>query len=410
MNTRYQLENSIAKAATKDVMVRLFLENHQLLRNHTFLFFDNTLSERGGIKLPDYLNKTEDGVCATTLSSSNGCFILNEKFIRRAASNKLYHVPFAFGYRLDLQMMNLFHDYFHQTREIPLHATKIFDKLCHKELSFDWKPYLLENYQEINTPENRHHIEKTLLPIFDYKRNGKAVDNNFKFSKKSQTAVSELISTVNTSKEMFEQDIWIHQLTYCLLLNCAILSEQKNLSIHRKMTQLLNLVNFSTGVNMERELVLCYWFLKQKNDHRILKFFKKVQVGTKDILKTVSGMAWDLTHLRGLTNSQIPLRANAKRRVIPFHKEIIFIDSLVTRDTGLMDVIKAYPIRCLILVEGESYPRVIWETPIENVIKEVNVAKILTDNDHIRSIVREERRFLDIIPALEKDAVSIFTR
>lgn len=408
MRKKHFVENQIAHATNFEDMFNSFLEHIEILKNHTFLFFDDALIEDFTGKIPEYMNRVSDGFCITTLSNQTGFLVLNKKRIECALENKKFEVPFKFGYKMDVQMMNLLHKYFYKKPDLPTEAKKIFDFCLERKVSFDCKPYLTENCLKIKENGIREHMRETLLPFSDFFNSDNVSDTNHVFSKKIHQNVEYLLTECEKSNEIIKIALDGYRTVYCLLLETVLISGKKNLSITKKMEKLLAFVNFQLGVYNDRELLICYWFLKNRNDPRITKFFKKIQPNSKDIIKTIQGMAWDLTHLRDLTNSSFMARESARHDKQPYWRETIYIDSLVTRDRGLTDIIMAHPIRCLIFEEDKLFPRTVWKTPAEAVIEEIDIVEILSDNEHLRRDVRQRRDFDVLIPYLEREVKGIY--
>ncbi|MGI5997566.1 MAG: hypothetical protein ACOX89_02765 [Lutispora sp.] len=121
----------------------------------------------------------------------------------------------------------------------------------------------------------------------------------------------------------------------------------------------MEFVNKEIGCILEREIAICYLFLS--HDKRIEKFFKKIKPNCKDIVKHISGMAWDLFHLRHLEFLMATLKPLNARYVLY---------SIITFDYGLQEVLKVYPIKKCAIYDGIFLP--VFEIPLYELIKEID--------------------------------------
>ena len=121
-----------------------------------------------------------------------------------------------------------------------------------------------------------------------------------------------------------------------------ILQFEKKTTADQKMNSLIDFVNLEFGFFLEFEFILAYLYF-QKTEPCINGFFQKIQIGTKDPLKKIEGMAWDLFHIRYLPMQVFELSES---------KHIDFIiKSILTKDKYLKDVINFNPIKRIIKTE-----------------------------------------------------------
>lgn len=112
---------------------------------------------------------------------------------------------------------------------------------------------------------------------------------------------------------------------------------------------------------MEREIAVCYGYLKKVNNIRNC-FFKKVQINSNKIISTLRGMAWDLTHIR-LIEYSISVDMNMEK--------MLYFHYLVSFDNGLKKILKYYPINRMIIYK--TIPYVTFKYPLYNFIKEIDI-------------------------------------
>lgn len=108
----------------------------------------------------------------------------------------------------------------------------------------------------------------------------------------------DFMKEFSNNRTEFDTLLKSQKIIYALLLKAAIISFRSKNGIRRKVTELMDFINNELGIFLERETVFCYWFLKNRNDDRIRKFFRGVQLNSEKIIKTIQGMSWDLFHLR----------------------------------------------------------------------------------------------------------------
>lgn len=109
---------------------------------------------------------------------------------------------------------------------------------------------------------------------------------------------------------------------------------------------LFDFVNEQLGFIAERELEVCYCYFN--HDEMTKKFFKKVQRNSNDLLDTINGMAWDLTHIR-LIKQLFMFRPTDEVRFA--------IHMLLTFDNGLKEILQINPIEQIVFYEEIPIPK-----------------------------------------------------
>lgn len=405
-----ELEILIARSIDKRKTFLLFKEHIQILQDHTFIFFDNDVSYNTGNKIPDYMNKIEDGICTTTLSNDNGCFVLNKEIALETIERGIANFPYAFTYRLDVQMMNYLLDYYEGKSTIPEHFISILKICSDKGVGIDCTPYLLENGAKINDVKIELGVLKSYLPFARFCNSGlKKFSISYPFSEQEYLQTKEVIDLMKNHINAKNELTISQQFIYSILLKAIIIHFGSKSQIKKKISELLRFVNEKIGLYFEREIVICYWFLKDRNDSRICRFFKDIQIGTKkDIFNTIRGMAWDLFHLRILmTSMHVGGDIQDNNHLC---NNIIYIDSLVTEDRGLTNIIKAYPIKCIIFKKGDIMPKVVWKSSVTEIIEEVDVFNDFCSNLESRKEVYKNVDIDILIQELEDTLKSIINK
>lgn len=394
-----ELEAYIGKYYDINKGIQLFYNNIDILKNHTFIFLNDNISTGTNNNIPEYMNKESDGICVSTLAAGNRCFILNKKSVLVAIKQDKYNFNYSFGFRLDTNMMNYLSSYYEGERDIPKHFLAILKKRVEEGFTLDCMPYIFENFGKLNDAKIEKGVYKSLLPFIRFCESGfEKFSVDYPFSKSEHLKVTEMIRE-------YEHSIKNNLLTdsqkyiYAMFLKTAIINFTSKAQIKKKLECLLEFVNNKLGLLFELEFVICYWFLKDRNDDRIKKFFKAVQQNNKEkILNVLSGMAWDVFHLRGLSTTMGISEDN------PVHLKInnvIYIDALVTQDKGLINIIKAYPIKCIIYKKGDLVAKIIWKYGIEEIVNEIDFFEKFQSNLEIRRNTYKEGNINVLIQELE---------
>jgi|GEM_PF-6656141 hypothetical protein len=404
------LEMLITRTANKRDMILLFKENIEILQDHTFIFFDNDVSNNTGNIIPDFMNNIEDGICVTTLSNDNGCFVLNKEIVLETMERGIANFPYVFTYRLDIQMMNYLLDYYEGKSTIPKHFISILERCSDEGIGIDCTPYLLENGAKINDVKIELGVLKSYLPFVRFCNSGlKNFSISYPFSEQEYLQTKEAIDLMKNDINAKNELTLSQQFIYSILLKAIIIHFGSKSQIKKKISELLRFVNEKIGLYFEREIVICYWFLKDRNDSRICRFFKDIQIGAKkDIFNTIRGMAWDLFHLRYLMTS-MHVGGDIQDSS---HScgNIIYIDSLVTEDRGLTNIIKAYPIKCIIFKTGDIMPKVVWKSSVIEIIEEVDVFNDFCSHVESRKEVYKNVDIDILIQELEETLKSIINK
>jgi len=129
---------------------------------------------------------------------------------------------------------------------------------------------------------------------------------------------------------------------YAFLLEVYYLQFEGTRSLTEKVNDLIVFINTKLCCYLEYELLLAYLFFEGK-EKCVKSFFQKIQVGTKNSLKKIEGMAWDLFHIRYLPQQVFEL--SSTRRVD------FIVKSILTKDKSFKDCIEFNPIKRIIKVE-----------------------------------------------------------
>ena len=131
---------------------------------------------------------------------------------------------------------------------------------------------------------------------------------------------------------------------YCFLLKVYMIQFQSKRSPENKLLELFRFVNEELGVYFEFGMLLAYWYF-QKSQACVTQFFQKVQPKSKNKLKDIEGMAWDLFHLWDMPTEMA---------VLTRQDRAIVLQALATHDDALAKIAKLNPITRMAFYQGEA--------------------------------------------------------
>ena len=284
-----------------------------------------------------------------------------------------------------------------------LHKMGFVIFLLRKDIDYSTELYLLENSQKINQIDmnelyvNLCAIERFLAIDNDLYRksdNIKVTISESEVFVKADIAfnfIKEQAQTVE-AKAYFEMQKFIYAL---LLKMCEIELKYGKKSAKNKMIMLASFVNDELGCFAERELILCY--LYWQGDEKIKPFFRKIKGNNSKIISDIQGMAWDLFHIRHMEKNLLKGNNNESK---------IEIDSMITFDVGLQNVIRASSLKGMVIKAGVLYP--IYEKSFENMVKELkNLVDIFPKGVKTRLQARENCNLNSLICELESSVKNV---
>lgn len=222
-------------------------------------------------------------------------------------------------------------------------AEVVFKFLLDNKINLDFWPYFNENLERVDVttvskyPNFHDNIESlVILRHFDYEIYRRCGVYRSTLSKKDQD--DEIQKAIERAEREFSPIIdhtnSIFNVLYSMVLKSAMIKfSERGKSIRVKAEALLNFCNTELNVMLIPELrVLVRLMNNEKFD-----YFDPVSPNSKNILKNLRGMAWDLAMLRGLQQNMSPTRFGADYAVLvpyylTFDKKFIDISRL-----GLID-------------------------------------------------------------------------
>lgn len=180
-----------------------------------------------------------------------------------------------------------------------------------------------------------------------------------------------------------------------MLLETIIIEFSSKSSLEKKLISLFDFINNKLGAYLEREIAVCYGYLKKVHDIRDV-FFKNAQKNSHKLLANLRGMAWDLTHIRMLeylTAVDISMMNS------------LFFHYLVSFDKGLRIVLKYYPVDRILFYKTTTYVK--FKYPIYDFIKEIDIKSNLSENIESRRALLTNINLDKLIETLEQQLLDL---
>jgi len=364
-------------------LIEFFYTNQEFLKNVGILYFGEGTNE---FKFQNILSYKEDSKFSIDSINGKQSFLwLDTSVVKEMVEHTTSNICYNSCIYLDTQVisypMKLFKTRDKDQTPFLNDTYEILYYLKEKDTDFSAFPYLMENSTKINNP-------KILIPMFEnltiydfYMEmsfsdfintfENENITMNLDYQKTDET-ITEIkhMSVDPYSRKLLETQKAIQ----CLLLHTSLLSLKSDKTLAEKIKSLYEFSHHSICSFLERELIICYRFLKNPNDPLVQKFFKKIKIGSKNISGAILGMSWDLFHIRMLAINMIPTDNEP---------ESFDMHSLLTFDKGMSEVLKIHPVKMLVFID--SVPFWVFEQSIKEVITEVDIL------EYYKPAKREER-------------------
>lgn len=368
------------------------------MKDYTIIIFDNQITESVNRRPPLDLTMKLKEVKIVSIFKSSFC-ILNKAMCYKMLENRNAIFEYKNCFNLDVNMMNVLTDFHNGSKDEKTNSIISDINLFSNDITC--YPYLIENAGKMDDSYVEECVIRTLLIFNKFKHSTfHTFSADFLNTEQDYQDTKESIETMRkfaNSNTRLNAFLALQKSIYALLLKTAILSFTKNKGLKTKITELMEFINNDLGVFFERETVVCYWFMKDRNDERIKKFFRGIQPNAKNIIKTIQGMSWDLFHLRFCT--EVGMANDIENGTICIHY-------LITQDNGLADLANAHPIKFIIHKKGDIVPKVIFAEPIYDIITEIDIQRILFDNIRVRNNTYKNVNIKRLITKLEDELYS----
>lgn len=398
--TEEELINLLINSQDFLELMAVYYMNIEQLRKYTIIAFDNQMTETINPTPPLDLTQKIKSASIVSIFKSSFC-VLNEEISNKLLKGIKADFEYIYCLDLDLNMMNILVNY-HNEPGKNTDLDSILSDLNSFNNDVSCTPYLVENALKINNIELKTHVVETMLIFNKYKRSTLSTfspdypntEQDYQDTKKALDMMKQFASTENDI--IFAAQKYI----YALLLKTTLISFCNNHGIAQKILELVEFINNESGLFLERETVICYWFLKNRNDKNIAKFFKGIQLNAKDIIKTIQGMSWDLFHLRFCI--EMGMATDLRENQLCLHY-------LITQDHGLADLTNAHPIKYMLFKQGDIAPKIIFAEPIYETITEIDIIQNLQKNSNIRNETYNTKSIDVLIKHLEQDIINLQT-
>lgn len=371
---------------SKDIRdsITIYGQYRELLKSFRFIWFQDDF----GQELPEYLVESEiQNFTFSSLATSKKIFVLDDETYNDMAKYGKTNYFIDTCVCLDTQAVSYLKNVFLEDSVMLTEETRFFiDYFIRNNLNFDFQFYMFENSLKLGVNVDKRTVFENLLACERFKnidREKYINEGKFAYIKENGNILYDTDQTfylMNIELRNSEvKDIFrIYYAIEAILLKMTIIEfKNKEKGIKFKIQQMIDFINNELGCFFEREVAICYLFWKR--DNKVMKFFKRIQINNKKILLDIKGMAWDLFHIRHLEYNMANINVNGCRYEI---------NSILTFDNGLRDVLKAYPIKSCMIYDGNFIP--IFKNSISQLIVEVE------DIDEQLSSKQDKRRKMQV--------------
>ncbi|MGX7078400.1 hypothetical protein [Globicatella sanguinis] len=266
--------------------------------------------------------------------------------------------------------------------------------LKENDMQLDSNPYLLEAYL------NRYDMKKVdihkslqafeVLDYFDDLLDGSLSDTYAR--EKLHILQSADIRMEKISAESYSQTpiIKYYILAYVLLLKAFLIKNRDN-KLDEKIDELLSFIVEEIPIFAENEVITSILYLQ---NNRELERFLRVKENTNNKLAKLSGMAWDLTHIRYVELIMRLEYGKFDKLTIPY---------LLSGDKGLNSIMAFNPVKRIIIVEER--PIFLRTHNLHNVgLNQQQIERMLDWKNSNRSVwnLRVEENIKQLIRKLEE--------
>ncbi len=347
--------------------IRYLLCNTKLIDEWKFLFF----RENSGVAIPTNIFFQEGKLVSLGINGHENFSFLDKKQALDLSTQKTSQFGFVNCVNFDSNIIS-YMDRLFLTRDKDNNLDLFLflrNLLKYRRGDFTCYPYMYENCTKLDDYNILEGVKSSLKAFFTFKEfnNVEEFDNYFynvqvkeypeNICKESEDFIQMMFQMKNEIDN--KQELLFQKPIQALILQSAIIKFSSNKGIKFKIEQLFDFFVNQFGRFFERELAVCYLYLK--NDRRTARFFGKIQKNSKNILNVIEGMSWDLNHIRQLEESITTSE---------YDKADFEMHSLATFDNGLKEMLTIYPIKSISFFESQR--NVIFVYDFQNFIEEVD--------------------------------------
>lgn len=394
---KYAIDD-VLRCETPFEAMSTFERNINVLREVRFIFFDDEC----GSDIPYYLkNQRIDNFNIYNLASKNKMFVIDEISNKDIIMNGVTNYEIDTCIALDNQAVSYLKNIFTNKPTTVTEQAKYYIKyLLENNINFDYQLYILENTLKLNSQKEKIETYQNILACERFKclnvekYLSKGIIEYTKPDIELKMNIDPIFNLmINKSKDKDLKNLWNRYYAIrALILKVSLIKlKYSNKGIRFKMDLLIDFVNLELGCVFERELAISYLFLKK--DKRVERFFKKIQPGTKTMINDISGMAWDLFHLRQLEY----LMANMAPQRARYE-----LYSIITFDYGLQEVLRVFPIKRCAMYKGVFMP--IFEIKLDKYVDEIkDLNVVLAEAKEKRMETFRNANYQGLIKNLEEE-------
>lgn len=379
-----------------------FMKNYDELKECIFFIY----SDNEGADFPDlFMTNLDNDFAIIEMGFSPKYYVIDVQTCIDMFKTGVANYGMDVCVELDTQVVSYLKGIFGEWNSIciPESKEKLFTYLTEAGVNYSSLPYLIENSKKI-CKDNFKEYYLNLLCYERFKR--------FDFNAYYQEGITRfeidqsniMINTDNafkafTSAEFIRQmqDFFdLQDYSYCLLMKAILieLSYTKK-SAENKMRMLIDFVNAEMGLFAEREMIVCYFYFC--HDSRTNRFFKKVKLNSKNVLTTIKGMAWDLTHARMLERAY---------SFVIDDKVKLGIHPILTYDNGLKDILMLCPIKKIAIYDGFVIPY--FKQQFHQIFPESKEILFSEEMTVKRKKVFATKKIKDLIVKLEEEITALY--
>lgn len=293
------LSSSIKEAA------ELYKMFEGILKDYVFILsFDKSSAAIPGLAVDKNFSKTG---AIRGLYKYNNVFILSEKTVDSLLSGKKEEIPIDYSISLDTQAVSYLYSYFfdRENNRLPEDLDEFFRFIIEQDVNVDPIPHLTENTYNLKCGGNLDKIYNVKLAYemfrnldFDTFKN----ENKLEF-KKTDLEIQE-IAQQQMSQEIFrltdeqfntEYESMFYEQYIIILIIAIIRWKYSNKSIYTQIYTYFKMNQKYLGWMSVRDANLVYAIYSSKSN-----FFGKIQKNSKELIKKMKAMAWDIFHFRYL--------------------------------------------------------------------------------------------------------------
>ncbi|KVD93746.1 hypothetical protein WS63_06670 [Burkholderia stagnalis] len=346
-----QLVAAICKADSLGEAFGIFKLAGSLLDGWKFVF-----AAKSGVEPGFAVNRTfSRGASIRSLFRTERVFVLDTDTVREMRTGPATF-PIDFSISLDTQAVSYLEPYVARkaAATLPADIKEVFDFIARTDVAVDPIPYLSENVGNLRDQAAADRIYEKLrvyeiLRTLDTKwlqsrGEARSLLSEADLTKRAQEHIGRMFA--DRDNATFMRGLRFRfQFQYCYLLKMvSIQLRSPQASLASKLKAFLEFSDSTMATINDRDTALARAYFMRGQD---LTFFGKIQKNKADLFRVLTGMAWDLWHVRQLEEAMTFRPAREARYFFP---------ALLTFDKRLVEVIDLYPLKVCAFKMGESKP------------------------------------------------------